>query len=121
MRGDKIIQMRNNYDLDVYNGTIGTVIDVEEKPFRYSVRWEDGREMFIKGDSIGDIQLAYALTIHKSQGSEWPYVILVTHSSHFFMHTRNLIYTGVTRARKMTMLVGDRRGPIVAVKKGRRE
>lgn len=106
-QGDKIIQTRNNYDLGQYgimNGTIGTVVSVSSNSL--DVKFPD-ETVSIKKQLLKDIQLAYALTVHKTQGSEFPCVILVLHPSHRWkMHHRNLFYTGVTRAQKSVFILG---------------
>ena len=107
---DKVIQTRNNYELGVMNGAMGIVraITVDGS---VSIEFDD-RMVDIEAGSPhrNDIQLAYALTIHKCQGSEFPCSIVVAHKSHSFMHHRNLLYTGVTRASKTAIIVGDRWG-----------
>lgn len=115
---DKVIQTRNNYDLDVMNGTVGAVTAVgsaevtttadgiELKPGHLEVRFED-RSVVYDNEAKGELELAYALTIHKYQGSEVPCAVVVVHKSHDFQHHRNLFYTGVTRARKMAIIAGD--------------
>lgn len=105
-QGDKIIQTRNNYDLGQYgimNGTIGTVVSVSSNSL--DVKFPD-ETVSIQKQLWKDIQLAYALTVHKTQGSEFPCVILVLHPSHRWMHRRNLFYTGVTRAQKSVFILG---------------
>ena len=105
--GDKIIQTRNNYDLGQYgimNGTLGIVVSVSSNSLE--VEFPD-ETVSIKKQLWKDIQLAYALTVHKTQGSEFPCVILVLHPSHKWkMHHRNLFYTGVTRAQKSVFILG---------------
>lgn len=107
---DKVIQTRNNYDAGVMNGTMGIVRSVGTDG-SLTVEFED-RMLHIEAGSPhrSDLQLAYALTIHKSQGSEFPCSIVVAHKSHSFMHHRNLLYTGVTRASQTAIIVGDRWG-----------
>jgi len=107
---DKVIQTRNNYRLDIMNGAIGTVVRVAEDG-AMAIDF-DGHTVEIPAGSPDqrDIQLAYALTIHKAQGSEFPCVIVVAHKSHAFMHHRNLLYTAVTRAQDTAILIGDRWG-----------
>ncbi len=107
---DKVIQTRNNYDLGVMNGAMGIVRDVGLDG-SLTVEFED-RTVNIEAGSPhrSDIQLAYALTIHKSQGSEFPCSIVIAHKSHSFMHNRNLLYTGVTRASRTAIIVGDHWG-----------
>lgn len=119
--GDKIIMTRNNYDLMIFNGTIGVIYDIwhdNGKTF-YTVNWESNNELVLDEDQIRDCQLAYALTIHKSQGSEWQCVFVIAHSTHYFQHKssgRNLIYTAATRARHTCFIIGDRTGPHSSVK-----
>ncbi|MEN6521134.1 MAG: AAA family ATPase [Armatimonadota bacterium] len=107
---DRVIQTRNNYTTGVMNGAVGTVMEVSEDG-EVTVDFEGTRVSFEKGaPELIQIQLAYALTIHKAQGSEYPCSIVVVHKSHAFQHHRNLLYTGVTRASKSAIIVGDRWG-----------
>jgi len=105
---DRVIQTRNNYNLGVMNGAIGTVTSVGPRYNELTVRFDDG-EVTYKPNTrdAQDLSLAYALTIHKSEGSEFPCVVLLVHKAHSFMHHRNLFYTGVTRARQVAIIVGD--------------
>ena len=114
---DKVIQTRNNYDLGVMNGAVGTVTEVGRDGSL--VITFDGMPVEIESGSpnLADIELAYALTIHKAQGSEFPCAVVVVHKSHAFMHHRNLLYTGVTRAKEVTVVVGDRWGIANCVRK----
>ncbi len=108
---DKVIQTRNNYDLNVMNGAVGTVIGVGPKPGELTLRFDEQTVHIEPGGSeLQDISLAYALTIHKAQGSEFPCAIVLMHKSHSFMHHRNLFYTGVTRAQEVAIIIGDRWG-----------
>lgn len=108
--GDRVIQTKNNYALGVMNGAIGLVRQrrqsSENKTVVWDVEFEDGIVLY-PDESFGELQLAYALTVHKSQGSEWPCVVFVAHKSQRFMHSRNLFYTAVTRAQKTMVIVGD--------------
>ena len=108
--GDKVIQTRNDYDLGVMNGAMGVVVTVDAK--EGLVIDFDGRSVEIKSgsDALGNIQLAYATSIHKVQGSEFPCAVVIAHKSHSFMHHRNLLYTAVTRAKESVILLGDRWG-----------
>ncbi|MHB9038633.1 MAG: SF1B family DNA helicase RecD2 [Armatimonadota bacterium] len=107
---DKVIQTRNNYDLGVMNGLMGLVRDVGADG-ALTVEFEDKMVRIEAGSPHrNDLQLAYALTIHKAQGSEFPCSIVVAHKSHSFMHHRNLLYTGVTRASQTAIIVGDHWG-----------
>ena len=107
---DKVIQTRNNYDLQIMNGAMGIVRNVGFDG-SISIEFED-KMIHIEAGSPhrGDVQLAYALTIHKSQGSEFPCSVVIAHKSHSFMHHRNLLYTGVTRASQTAIIVGDHWG-----------
>ncbi len=114
---DKVIQTRNNYTLGVMNGAVGTVTEVgTDGSLRVAF---DGRPVRIKPGSPNkaDIELAYALTIHKAQGSEFPCAVVIVHKSHSFMHHRNLFYTGVTRAKEAVVIVGDHWGIANCAKK----
>ena len=108
--GDKVIQTRNDYDLGVINGAMGIV--VEARPDGGLSIDFDGRPVEIKtgSEALGNIQLAYATSIHKVQGSEFPCAVVIAHKSHSFMHHRNLLYTAVTRATDSVILLGDRWG-----------
>ena len=103
---DRVIQTKNNYQIGVMNGTIGTVAHAEKKILEIDF---DGRNVEVPVAN-NHLSLAYALTFHKAQGSEFPCVVVVIHKDHSIMHHRNLFYTGVTRAQKMVIIVGDSRG-----------
>lgn len=118
MLGDKVIQTKNDYNLDLMNGTIGvlraydpcvdgTIVFDNNDNVYMIFEAEDGRRKPLTKDDMDTIELAYAMTIHKAQGSEFPCVFVVVHKAHGFVHDRNLLYTAVTRARKMTAIVGD--------------
>ena len=108
--GDKVIQLKNDYELGVMNGSMGAVLDINAKG-GLTIDF-DGRPVEIEAGSnaAGNVQLAYATSIHKVQGSEFPCAVVVAHKSHSFMHHRNLLYTAVTRARESVILIGDRWG-----------
>jgi exodeoxyribonuclease V alpha subunit len=106
---DRVIQTRNNYELGIMNGAIGHVIEVGEKRGELKVRFDD-HEVQYTAETAGELSLAYALTVHKFQGSQIPCVVLVIHKAHSFMHHRNLFYTGVTRAQNTVIVVGDQWG-----------
>lgn len=105
-RGDKVMQLRNDYEKEVYNGDLGEVHRIEGG-VTY-VRF-DGREVQYKGDELDAISLAYACTVHKVQGSEFPAAVIVLHNAHFMLLNRALLYTALTRAKKLVVLVGDPR------------
>ncbi len=117
--GDKVIQTHNNYDKEVFNGDIGHIVSIETDPLKLSVRFEGGRLVEYEPGELDELQLAYALTIHKSQGSEFPCVIIPLSTQHYVLLERSLIYTAITRARKLVVLVGDPRALNIAV--GRQE
>lgn len=108
--GDKVIQTKNDYELDVMNGSMGVVRRVGSDGSL--VVDFDGRavEIAADADAVSNVQLAYATSIHKVQGSEFPCAIVVAHKSHSFMHHRNLLYTAVTRAKDSAIILGDRWG-----------
>jgi exodeoxyribonuclease V alpha subunit len=106
--GDKVMQTRNNYDLDIFNGDIGRVVSVNTEERELVVLF-DGRRVVIETGDLEDLVPAYACTIHKSQGSEYPAVVIVLHHQHHVMLQRNLLYTAVTRGRKLVVIVGSRR------------
>ncbi len=112
--GDKIMQVRNNYDLEIFNGDIGRVEFFDEESDEMVVRF-DGRAVAIPHDNFDDLIPAYACTIHKSQGSEYPAVVIVLHHQHHIMLQRNLLYTAVTRGRRLVVIVGSRRALARAV------
>ena len=106
--GDRVLQTRNNYDLGVMNGAIGVVVEVGRRRGELLVRFDQGLvEYTVENEGARDLSLAYSLTIHKSQGSEFPCAVIVMHKAHTFMHHRNLFYTAVTRAREVAIVVGD--------------
>lgn len=112
--GDKVIQQSNDYDRDVFNGDIGILVAADPQAQVATVDF-DGRRVAYKADELDQLQLAYAVSVHKSQGSEYPAVVIPVHTQHFIMLQRNLLYTAVTRARKLVVLVGSRNALSVAV------
>jgi exodeoxyribonuclease V alpha subunit len=114
--GDKVMQIRNNYDLEVWNGDLGRVEGVQETDDVEQVRVSiDGRPVLYEPAALDELVLAYACTIHKSQGSEYPCVVIPLHSQHHIMLQRNLLYTALTRARKLAIVVGEGRAVAAAV------
>jgi exodeoxyribonuclease V alpha subunit len=105
---DKVMQTRNNYELEVFNGDIGRVASVDTEQQALVVRFDD-RLVEIGRDDLDDLVPAYACTIHKAQGSEYPAVVVALHHQHHVMLQRNLLYTAITRGRRLVVLVGSRR------------
>ena len=117
--GDRVIQKRNNYDLEVFNGDIGTVVEAYGDDMKIIVAYKSNgetREVTYEKDALAEIELAYAITIHKSQGSEFGAVIIPITTQHFNMLFRNLMYTGLTRAKKLAVFVGSRKALAMAVR-----
>ncbi len=110
--GDRILQTRNDYDLDVYNGDVGRVVEVTAGGLTADF---DGRIVQLGLVPLESVEHAYAISIHKSQGSEYPAVVAIVHHSHFVMLRRNLLYTALTRARKFACLITSGRGLTTAV------
>ena len=112
---DKVMQIRNDYDKEVFNGDIGTVtkVDMEERELTVDF---DGRDVVYDVTELDELVLAYAVTIHKAQGSEYPIVVMPFTMSHFVMLQRNLLYTGVTRAKKILVLIGEKKAVYYAIK-----
>lgn len=113
--GDRVMQLRNNYDKDVFNGDIGTIVSVDLEDRSLMVDYE-GRLVAYEVTELDEVVLAYATTIHKSQGSEYPIVIIPVLMSHFMMLQRNLIYTAITRSKKICVLIGSPKALSYAVR-----
>lgn len=113
--GDKVMQIKNNYDKEVFNGDTGTVKSVNLEDHTLTAAFED-REIQYDHLELDELVLAYATTIHKAQGSEYPVVVMPVTMSHYVMLQRNLLYTGVTRAKKGVVIVGEAKAIYVAVK-----
>jgi exodeoxyribonuclease V alpha subunit len=115
--GDRVIHRRNNYDLGVFNGDIGVIEQIDNEALACTVSFfPDHRKVHYQRDDIMELDLAYAITIHKSQGSEFEAVIIPVLTQHFKMLFRNLIYTGLTRARRFAVIVGTRKALAMAAK-----
>lgn len=113
--GDKVMQIENNYDREVYNGDIGFVVRKNEEDETLTIDF-DGREVAYDYADLDELVLCYATTIHKSQGSEYPIVVIPLSMQHFVMLKRNLVYTGVTRGKKLVVIVGQPRALGLAVR-----
>lgn len=114
-RGDKIIQQRNNYDKNLFNGDLGRVTAVNPEAGTLAARFDNETHDFTRGE-MTDLSLAYAISIHKSQGSEFPVVVIPLLKQHYVMLQRNLLYTAITRGRKKVFLVGDPTAYAMAVR-----
>jgi exodeoxyribonuclease V alpha subunit len=112
--GDKVMQIENDYEKDVYNGDIGIVESVEVQEGELHARF-DRREVVYGFDELDRLVLAYATTVHKAQGSEFAAVVIPLHTQHFPMLRRNLVYTAITRGRRLVVLVGERRALEIAL------
>ncbi|MFN8388868.1 MAG: ATP-dependent RecD-like DNA helicase [Bdellovibrionota bacterium] len=120
--GDRVCQRVNNYQITdggVFNGDQGEVIGIDAENRGVIVKLWDGREISYPNEALYQLDLAYALTIHRSQGSEVPAVVLVLHESHSILLERQLLYTAVTRAKKLLLIVGTRKALVLATKKSR--
>jgi len=112
--GDKVMQIRNNYDKDVFNGDIGFIqkIDIEDQEMDVKI---DDRDVRYEFNDVDQLVLAYAVTVHKSQGSEFPVIVMPVITAHYLMLQRNLLYTAVTRAKNLCVLIGSRKAIGIAV------
>lgn len=111
--GDRVIQTRNNYQLGIFNGDIGRVVKVDENYLFVEI---DGDEVSYPLSELSNLKPAYALTVHKSQGSEFPVVIMPIHTTNYMMLKKNLIYTGITRGKKLVVLVGTMKAANLAIR-----
>jgi exodeoxyribonuclease V alpha subunit len=114
--GDKVMQTQNDYDKDVFNGDIGLVRGLDQTQREAVVEFE-GREVVYSYDELDELALSYAITVHKSQGSEYPCVVIPVHTQHYIMLQRNLLYTAITRGRELVVLVGSRQAVAMAARR----
>jgi exodeoxyribonuclease V alpha subunit len=114
--GDKVLQTANNYQKEVFNGDIGRITGIDPVDQELTVDYE-GRTIAYDFGELDELALAYALTIHKAQGAEYPAVIIPLHTQHFMMLQRNLLYTGITRGKRLVVLVGTRKALALAVQR----
>lgn len=117
---DKVIQTENNYDKDVFNGDIGQIAKIDPVEREVTVRF-DRREVVYDFGELDEVALAYAITIHKSQGSEFPAVVIPLATQQYLLLQRNLVYTGITRGKKLVVVVGQRKAMAIAVRNNRTE
>lgn len=113
--GDKVLQTVNNYEKEVYNGDIGVIVTIDMEEGALQVDY-DGRLVEYEFGELDEVQLAYATSIHKSQGSEYPTVVMPLVMQHYTLLERNLIYTAVTRGEKLVVIVGQPKALAMAVK-----
>lgn len=107
-QGDRVIQLKNNYDKEVFNGDLGWIMEVDEDDNELFIEF-DGNYVHIESSELDELGLAYAVSVHKSQGSEYPAVVMPVVTQHFMLLQRNLLYTGLTRARELAVMIGSDR------------
>ncbi|MEA3350713.1 MAG: ATP-binding domain-containing protein [Chloroflexota bacterium] len=113
--GDRVMQMRNNYDKDVFNGDIGVVETLDAVEQTLGINF-DGRTLDYDWSEANELVLAYAVSVHKAQGSEFPVIVMPVVTQHYIMLQRNLLYTAITRAQRLCVLMGNRRSIAIAVR-----
>jgi len=113
--GDKVMQIVNNYDKDVFNGDMGWIAKIDQEDRELTIDF-DGRLVTYDFSALDEIVLSYAISIHKSQGSEYPAVIMTVSTQHYILLQRNLIYTGITRARRLVVLIGTQKALAIAIR-----
>ena len=111
---DKVMHLKNNYQKDVYNGDIGSVCQIDKKSGQLSVDYY-GRTVEYDASDLDEITVAYAISVHKSQGSEYPAVIIPLLTQHYIMLQRNLLYTAMTRGKKLVILIGTQKALSIAL------
>ena len=118
--GDKVMQLRNNYDKGVFNGDLGRIASIDREEGSIKVDFYDKLVQY-ESDEVDEINLAYATSVHKSQGSEYPVVVIPLHTSHYLLLHRSILYTAVTRGKKLVVLVGSRKALAMAIRNVRLE
>ncbi|MDP1604089.1 MAG: AAA family ATPase, partial [Legionella sp.] len=113
--GDKVMQIRNNYELEVFNGDLGRIDETDPEAQEVTVLF-DGRPVVYSYADLDELVLGYACSIHKSQGSEYPAVVIPLHTQHYVLLQRNLLYTAITRGRRLVVIVGSRKAAAIAVR-----
>jgi exodeoxyribonuclease V alpha subunit len=117
--GDRVLQLRNNYDLEVYNGDIGEVVAIDPVEQLLTARYDGERDVAYDFGLLDELTLAYAISVHKAQGAEYPCVVIPLLTQHYALLQRNLLYTAVTRAKSLVVLLGDKRAIAIAVRNNR--
>lgn len=118
--GDKVMQLRNNYDKAVFNGDLGRIVAIDREEGKVRVDFYD-KAIDYQPEELDELTLAYATSIHKSQGSEYPVVVIPLHTSHYLMLHRSILYTAVTRGKRLVVLVGSRKALAMAIRNVRVE
>ncbi len=118
--GDKVMQIRNNYDKDVYNGDIGRIVSIDREEHEITVDY-DGKRITYDFTELDEVVLAYAVSVHKSQGSEYPAVIMPLLTQHYMMLQRNLLYTAITRGKKLVVLIGTKKALAIAIRNNKQQ
>jgi exodeoxyribonuclease V alpha subunit len=113
--GDKVMQLKNNYEKEVFNGDIGTILEIDSREGMVRVRFPE-KSVLYQGQDLAQLTLAYTVSVHKSQGSEYPVILMPLLTSHYLMLQRNLLYTALTRAKKLALFIGEKRALAIAVK-----
>jgi exodeoxyribonuclease V alpha subunit len=114
--GDKVMQTVNDYDKDVFNGDIGRITSIDDIEQELTADFDD-RSITYDFNEVDELMLSYAVTVHKSQGCEYPAVVIPVHTQHYALLQRNLLYTAITRGRRLVVLVGTRKAIAIAVKR----
>jgi len=114
--GDKVMQTVNDYDKDVFNGDMGRIESLDTVGQEVTVQF-DGRRVTYEFNELDELILSYAITVHKSQGTEYPAVVIPIRTQHYALLQRNLLYTAITRGRKLVVLVGTQKAVAIAVKR----
>lgn len=113
--GDRVMQLKNDYNREVFNGDLGMVTNIDHTEKEVTINFDE-RDVVYDYADLNEITLAWATSIHKSQGSEYPVVILPLYTQHYVMLSRNLFYTGLTRAKQLALIVGSEKAVAIAVK-----
>lgn len=118
--GDKVMQIRNNYDKDIYNGDIGKILSIDREEQEIGVDYE-GKRISYDFTELDEVVLAYAVSVHKSQGSEYPAVVMPLLTQHYMMLQRNLLYTAITRGKKLVVLIGTKKALAIAIRNNKQQ
>ncbi len=118
--GDKVMQIRNNYDKDVYNGDIGRIVSIDREAQEVTVNF-DGKPVSYDFADLDEIVLAYAVSVHKSQGSEYPVVVMPLLTQHYLLLQRNLLYTAITRGKKLVVIIGTKKALGIAIRNNKQQ